>query len=353
MKKNEILKKGYKNELTVIIVAALLVIAAAILLFAFGGRLRGYTVRIKKYHDAVLEDNGREKSMREDQRLHNDEALTTGGEGYVKIGLDDTKIITLQKKSRLEVSKKGDRFELDLESGSLYFDVNRKLEPGEVMEFNTSTMIVGIRGTEGNIFFKDGYEGVAVNEGTVHVTGFNHTTGETKETDVSAGKKLTVNSTGDTLEFVIVDIPHFDQWTDPVTMGPYYDPAIVFMDEDDGNVESGDGYYPEDENNTGEEYNTGEDIAQQLPNDLLEAEVPDYIDNPDEAGESEYNGGLKEFGRMGEKAEEAIDSATEDVGFGIGAKIKQALYDFLMWITKPLEELTIKFVEYIISLIIL
>jgi hypothetical protein len=85
------------------------------------------------------------------------------------------------------------KIELKLVEGNIFFNVTQQLQPDESFEIQTSTMLLGLRGTSGFVTTNDrGNSCVIVTDGTVQVTGINPATGERKEIQVTAGQKATV-----------------------------------------------------------------------------------------------------------------------------------------------------------------
>ena len=96
-----------------------------------------------------MEENGTSKSVKENLRLRSGNSLDTAVSSLVSIGLDDTKIVTMDELSRSEFNQKGKYLNLNLTKGSIFFEVDKPLAENETFEIETSTMIVGIRGTSG------------------------------------------------------------------------------------------------------------------------------------------------------------------------------------------------------------
>lgn len=180
-----------KKKIIIMVAAILLLVVAAILFFYFRSQIRATTMRILRLEGEVsLEDNGKNKKVKESLRLNDGNALATDIESLVSIGLDDTKIVTMDEKSRAEFSQRGRKLDLHLTAGSLFFEVQKPLEDDETFDIRTSTMVVGIRGTSGWVSVEGDHESLIVTDGTVHVIGINPTTGETKEIDVGAGQRV-------------------------------------------------------------------------------------------------------------------------------------------------------------------
>ena len=186
-------KKIGKKGIIIIAIVALLLIAGLIIFFLFRGKIRATTMRLLRLEGTVsMEENGREKAVKENLRLKSGNALNTEIESLVSIGLDDAKVVTMNETSRAEFTQKGKYLDLNLTKGSLFFEVDKPLEDDETFEIRTSTMVVGIRGTSGYVSVEGGIEELIITDGHVHVIGTNPVTKEVKEADVYAGQRLRV-----------------------------------------------------------------------------------------------------------------------------------------------------------------
>lgn len=175
--------------------AVILIAAITVLIVFLSSGYYATTMRLLKIEGTVtLEDeNGVEKSIVKNMRFSSGQALNTGASSLASIALDDDKIVTLQENSRAEFTKSRNMMELKLTAGGLFFEVNKTLETDETFDIRTSTMVVGIRGTSGYIFVdEEGRQCIIVTAGKVHITGINPITHEIKETEATAGQKLTV-----------------------------------------------------------------------------------------------------------------------------------------------------------------
>ena len=191
----DILAKGKRLEKIIIAVAAVILIAAFVLVFLNRGRITAITMRIIEFKgNVLLEERGRVKTVKKNARLNGEDVVSTEAGSNVKIGLDEAKIVSLEENSRASISKTGRQLELVVESGILRFEVSKPLEADEMLNIKTTTMIVGIRGTAGTVSSIGDLESVEITKGVVHVIVTNPISGETKELDVNAGEKITVNS---------------------------------------------------------------------------------------------------------------------------------------------------------------
>lgn len=182
-----------KKKIILIIVAAVILLLGIILFFLWRSKITATTMRILRIEGTVtLEDDGKEKTITNNLRLNSGNALTTALKSLVSIGLDDTKIVTLDENSRAEFNQSGRKIELNLTAGSLFFEVQKPLDNDESFDISTSTMVVGIRGTSGWVSVDGEHESLIITDGVVHVIGTNPVTGEVKEIDVKAGQRVNV-----------------------------------------------------------------------------------------------------------------------------------------------------------------
>ena len=173
-------------------------------------------MRLLRFEGTVnIEDGkGGSKPVTGNIRFQSGDSLNTGADGIASVGLDDTKIVTLQNDSRAEFQKLGKRLELKLTRGAVFFNVTEKLKADETFEIKTSTMTAGIRGTSGMIYFDTddgGRESIVVTDGVVEISATNPVTGETKTARVEGGNKIKVFLYNDRTE----DSVRFEM--DPVT----------------------------------------------------------------------------------------------------------------------------------------
>ena len=194
----DVFKNLSKKTKIITVSGALAVIAAAVLCVVFARS--GYmatTMRLLRVEGAVnIEDaNGTTKPIQENVRFKSGDALNTGTDGLASVGLDNTKVITLQNDSRAEFRKKRKQLELKLTKGAVFFNVTEKLKADEKFEIKTSTMTAGIRGTSGMVYYDaadGGREALLITDGSVEVSATNPETGETKSTLVEAGQTVKV-----------------------------------------------------------------------------------------------------------------------------------------------------------------
>ena len=190
--------KGLTTKKKILLLSAVALVIAAIVWVCFHFFGKGYlatTMRLLRVEGTVsIEDSkGKEKPVMNNIRFSSGDALNTGSDGLASVGLDDTKIVTLEHDSRAEFVKRKKQLELKLTKGALYFEVTEHLNDDETFEIKTSTMTVGIRGTSGYVYYdEDGRASLVLTDGKVTVVATNPETGETKTTDVKGGQSIKV-----------------------------------------------------------------------------------------------------------------------------------------------------------------
>ncbi len=200
--------------------AAVVAVIAAVIVVIVISR-NGYvanTMRLLRVEGTVtIEDSkGGTKPVIDNIRFQSGDALSTGSDGLASVGLDDTKIITLQSDSRAEFTKQGKHLELKLTKGAVFFNVTEKLQPDETFEIKTSTMTAGIRGTSGIVYYDEesNRDALIVTDGSVVVTATNPDTGETKYAEVKGGERIQVflytDRKEDTVQFYLDEITEED-----------------------------------------------------------------------------------------------------------------------------------------------
>lgn len=116
---------------------------------ACGNKMTAIVMRLMKSEGQVVltDEKDAEKSIMEDMNLYSGYHIKTGSASEAQVSLDDTRLATLSENSLLGFEKEKKALKLILEEGDLFFNVTEKLEEDESCEVETSTMIVGIRGT--------------------------------------------------------------------------------------------------------------------------------------------------------------------------------------------------------------
>ena len=167
---------------------------AAVIAGNLYSRYMATSMRILRLEGTVhLQQNGRTRTVQDSVRLQSGDEMKTEPSSLVSVGLDETKIITLEEKSLADVEKRIKWLRLNLKEGCLFFQVTKALEDDETFDITTSTMTIGIRGTSGYVIVdEDGQESLVITDSHVHVVGVNPTTKEVKEIDVYAGQRITV-----------------------------------------------------------------------------------------------------------------------------------------------------------------
>jgi hypothetical protein len=210
MGENEKKKFSLSKKQLIIIgaVAAAVVIGVVLFIVLNNNSLKATTMKLLHMEGTVtLEENGETKTVKENLRFKSGDAISTEVKSLVSVGLDDTKIVTLDEESRAEFQKDGKNLELTLTDGQLFFNVTEKLDADASFNIRNSDMVVGIRGTSG-VYTIDEYGRPALflTDGAVKITATNPETGESKTITLQPGKRVSVyfysdRPLGQTVEF--------------------------------------------------------------------------------------------------------------------------------------------------------
>ncbi len=181
-----------------------LALTATLLLTSCGGGAKATTMHLRKTEGTVgVSDGEKAVEPKENLGLYSGYGVDTKNESYAWIDLDEVKLTKLDQDSEIAIKKEDKRLEIEVLSGSLFFNVTEPLGEDETMEIRTSSMMVGIRGTCGWVTENT----AALLEGTVTVTA-----GEQSAT-VNAGEMAAVTAAGEitVVSFDASEIPAFVQ----------------------------------------------------------------------------------------------------------------------------------------------
>ena len=121
-------KKLSKKALILILAAAAVLIAGAVIAGLSWSRYMAATMRVLRMEGTVrLTQEGKEKALRDNLRLQDGDGLATEEKSLVSVGLDDTKIVTLQAQSLAEIRKQAKWLRLQLREGTVFFQVTKPL----------------------------------------------------------------------------------------------------------------------------------------------------------------------------------------------------------------------------------
>jgi len=185
------MKRIMKISLSVLLALTLLVptsVAAA------AENAVGTTLRLEKTEGTVTIKNasGNEVTKREGMRLYSGYAASTAKSSYAYVSLDSTKAVKLDASSTSEVQRSGNKLELIVTEGNLFFNVTKPLDTKESLTIRTSTMVTGIRGTAGYVEILDRYTSrLVLLEGSASVTTSDPLTGQTRTQTIHGGQSIT------------------------------------------------------------------------------------------------------------------------------------------------------------------
>ena len=200
------LKTGRKELINVKITSkrlTALVLSLALLLTSCGNGTSAATMYLRKTEGTVgvSDGEGKELTPKDNLGLYSGYQVGTQAESYAWIDLDQVKLAKLDQDSEVEINKEGKKLEIDVKSGSLFFNVTEPLTDDETMNIATATMMVGIRGTCGWVTDNT----AALLEGTVSVTAGG------QEATINAGEMAVLTESGEITVSALTaeDIPSF------------------------------------------------------------------------------------------------------------------------------------------------
>ena len=180
-----------------------LALSLALLLTSCSGGASATSMHLRKTEGTVgvSDGEGKDITAKDDLGLYSGYQVGTQEKSYAWIDLDRVKLTKLDQDSEIEIAKEGKKLEINVKSGSLFFNVTEPLDDDETLDIVTSTMIIGIRGTCGWV----GEDTAALLEGTVSVAA-----GE-QEVTIDAGEMAVVTEEGalDVKPLTITSIPAF------------------------------------------------------------------------------------------------------------------------------------------------
>ncbi len=97
----------------------------------------------------VTSSAGKSQSVRSGMRLYSGSHVKTGQKSSVWLSLDNSKAAKIDSNSDIEFRKRGNKLELMIHSGRIFFSVAEKLKNNETMNIKTSNATTGVRGTDG------------------------------------------------------------------------------------------------------------------------------------------------------------------------------------------------------------
>lgn len=184
--------------------------ALALLLAACGGKAAN--IRLERTEGTVLVWDEKEAGLtpKKELGLYDGYRMATETAAYGWLSLDEKRLAKLDENSAVGVESAGKELRLALESGSLFFNIEKPLEENETFEISTSNMVVGIRGTCGWVSVSGERLLVRLLEGKVRCT-VTLEDGSTVTETVRAGEKAALSPDGTITVSTLseADVPEF------------------------------------------------------------------------------------------------------------------------------------------------
>lgn len=118
------------------------------------GDLSASDMRLERYTGQVSLSNGTQsKDVVEGARLVSGDDLKTLISSKAYLLLDATKVLAVDQESNIRIQKEEEDLEIQVLSGSVFFNVSAPLTSEESLEFHTNNVVTGVRGTSGVISY--------------------------------------------------------------------------------------------------------------------------------------------------------------------------------------------------------
>ncbi|MDO5140260.1 MAG: FecR domain-containing protein [Eubacteriales bacterium] len=143
---------------------------------------------------SVTNKTGKNASIINNMKLFDGYGVSTDASSYAWITLDDSKAVKLDAVSAVSVAQEGKKLELKLNSGNLFFNVDKPLQEDETLNIRSSTMVTGIRGTSGVVRIIDStHSQIQLFDGTLEISAADPVSGEMRTTRLTAGNRADIN----------------------------------------------------------------------------------------------------------------------------------------------------------------
>ena len=132
---------------------AIVLIAALVPVTYYATEAIGSRIEVERIDGTayVVKANGKKSPARAGLKLSAKESLQTDMGSYAFLGIDEDKVIKVDELSQINIVKKNNKLKVNIEEGSIMFEVKNPIpEPCE-MSLDASTMAMSIRGTAGII----------------------------------------------------------------------------------------------------------------------------------------------------------------------------------------------------------
>lgn len=178
---------------------------------------RATTMKLDSFKGSVTVKtmNGSQRKASKGMRLLNGYEVSTADGSEAFISLDNSKAVKLAAKSSVQVRQAGNRLELMIKSGKVFFNVSKPLKSNETLNVRSSTMVAGVRGTSGYATVHKEETKMYLLEGNLGMTRTNPVTNKVETVQIKGGEvassyKYEQKKVDVTIEkFTEVDVPAF------------------------------------------------------------------------------------------------------------------------------------------------
>ena len=199
---------------TILVVVVAAVLAAAVPVTFYAAEAIGSRIEIEKIDGTayIVKASGKKSEARPGIKLSAKESLQTPMGSYAFLGIDDDKVIKVDELSQINIVKKNNKLSVNIEEGSIMFEVKGKIPKTCEMDLNASTMAMSIRGTAGVIGLRrigDNIVSVAeLVDGRVDMN-YRDIAGKGRSFTLWGGESSLHKDGSDTVERDLIDITEF------------------------------------------------------------------------------------------------------------------------------------------------
>ena len=141
---------------------------------------------------------GQEQSLLEQMRLIVGNVLGTEKESLAQVSLDDSRMVTMEEKSKVSIDSAGKNQVITVKEGNAFFNISEKVKEGDSLKIRVGNIICGITGTSAQFGFdSEGKESVILTDGNLELeVNDENNSGQGQKTSIKAGEMVTLSKGG-------------------------------------------------------------------------------------------------------------------------------------------------------------
>lgn len=138
---------------------------------------------------------GQEQSLLEQMRLIVGNVLGTEKESLAQVSLDDSRMVTMEEKSKVSIDSAGKNQVITVKEGNAFFNISEKVKEGDSLKIRVGNIVCGITGTSGQFGFNpEGKVNVILTDGNLELKVEDpQNSGQTQTANIKAGEMVTIS----------------------------------------------------------------------------------------------------------------------------------------------------------------